>query len=92
MRPTSGLWAGKKERKKERKTGINVFFLSLFRLKNEKKDLVVPRQFVALLKSIFAKLVGAKAINPQLVNASFWSGMPAKFRARKPRGSVSEEK
>ena len=60
------------------------------RIKEEKKDLVVPRDFVTLLKSMFAKIVGAKAINPQFVNTAFWNGLPAKFRARKPRATVSK--
>lgn len=77
--------AGKlKERKKKRKK-VQIPRFSFLRVKEEKKDMVVPRAFVALLKSIFAKLVGAKAINPQLVNNAFWAGLPAKFRARKPR-------
>ena len=50
----------------------------------------MPKNFVALLKSVFAKLVGAHAIKPELVNSTFWSSLPAKFRARKPRsGAVS---
>ena len=43
----------------------------------------MPKPFVALLKSVFAKLVGAKAVKQEFVNTSFWSGLPAKFRARK---------
>ena len=64
----------------------------IYRIKDEKKDLVVPKAFVALLKSVFAKLVGAKSVNPHMVTNAFWTGLPAKFRARKPRGSMVSKK
>lgn len=43
----------------------------------------MPAEFVALIKSVCAKLVGAKTIDPDLVNGSFWSSLPSKFRSRK---------
>ena len=39
--------------------------------------------FVALLKSTCAKLMGANLLRPELVNYSFWSSLPGKFRSRR---------
>lgn len=57
-----------------------LFYFSLEKCKIKK---VVPVAFVAVLKSICAKLVGAKVVTLQVVNAALWSGMPARFRARR---------
>ena len=44
---------------------------------------MVPLEFVALLKAICAKLMGSNIVTPQVVNAALWTGMPARFRARR---------
>lgn len=88
---TFGLWEGTNNNDNNYKnemfeSDFIMPFLSFHTsLKKCKTTLVVPPLFVALLKSICAKLVGANEIKPELLNATFWSGLPAKFRSRKKK-------
>lgn len=79
----------KEYRKTAFSRNIFPFQCPFFSLKKCKTNLVVPGSFVALLKSVCAKLVGANSVKQEFVNASFWSGLPAKFRSRKKKVKIS---
>ena len=66
------------------------FALSLSSPKKCKVTLVVPNEFVAILKSTCAKLIGAGFLKREFVNAEFWSSLPAKFRSRREKKSVQK--